>query len=252
MSNFGRVADINVLCHIPTLKQSLKEYGYYLIRNCQFTHSEFIDLFSQFGDVIGYSQEDIDDRITEIGTNDQDVICGKGQLPLHFDGDLEEYLVDHVFLYAQNIRGEILGGETIICDVRRAMATLPVELREIVKTHNWKFRVCNDNVTKNESEWRIMPFFTKSDGETRFNLYMPFDAHQPKSWDVSVQGLTDLESKHFFQHLDAHMSKSAFNYRHQWCQDDLLIFDNRRVLHSRVPFSGSNGIRQLWRGLSRE
>jgi taurine dioxygenase len=46
-----------------------------------------------------------------------------------------------------------------------------------------------------------------------------------------VLGLPPLEGRTLLQFLFAHLQKPEFQYRHRWQDGDLLIWDNRSVLH---------------------
>ena len=62
----------------------------------------------------------------------------------------------------------------------------------------------------------------------------------------SVVGLTDHESDDLLNELFEHQENSKFVYAHNWNVGDLLIWDNRCVLHARSNFDASE-LRKLRR-----
>jgi taurine dioxygenase len=46
-----------------------------------------------------------------------------------------------------------------------------------------------------------------------------------------IQGVPPLEAKSVLQFLFAHVQRPEYQYRHRWQPGDLLVWDNRSVLH---------------------
>jgi len=44
-------------------------------------------------------------------------------------------------------------------------------------------------------------------------------------------GMTEDESLPLIQYLNTHATKPEFVYRHQWCKNDILVWDNRCTMH---------------------
>ena len=47
----------------------------------------------------------------------------------------------------------------------------------------------------------------------------------------SLEGMTEEESRPLIEYLIRHATRPQFLYRHQWKQDDILIWDNRCTMH---------------------
>jgi len=47
----------------------------------------------------------------------------------------------------------------------------------------------------------------------------------------SLEGMTEEESRPLIEYLIRHATRPQFLYRHQWQQDDILIWDNRCTMH---------------------
>ncbi len=53
-----------------------------------------------------------------------------------------------------------------------------------------------------------------------------------------INGLSVAESEALLQALWAHATQEAFTWHHEWQVGDILIWDNRCVMHHRDPFDG--------------
>jgi alpha-ketoglutarate-dependent taurine dioxygenase len=55
------------------------------------------------------------------------------------------------------------------------------------------------------------------------------------------------ESEELLQYLFRHCTDEQFVYRHKWRKGDVLIWDNRAVVHSATPWDTSTEKRHLTR-----
>jgi alpha-ketoglutarate-dependent 2,4-dichlorophenoxyacetate dioxygenase len=63
----------------------------------------------------------------------------------------------------------------------------------------------------------------------RKNLFLGAHASHVEGWPVE-------EGRAFLRALQAHMTQPEFCYRHEWRQGDLVVWDNRCVLHRATPY----------------
>lgn len=63
----------------------------------------------------------------------------------------------------------------------------------------------------------------------------------------SIDGMTEAESRALIDRLMAHATEDRFIYSHRWTPGDLLIWDNRAVLHRATPFASTTERRHLVR-----
>ena len=49
---------------------------------------------------------------------------------------------------------------------------------------------------------------------------------------LGIDGQSDSEGEHFVRRLTEHATAPAFRYRHHWSVGDVVLWDNRRVLHA--------------------
>ena len=63
----------------------------------------------------------------------------------------------------------------------------------------------------------------------------------------SIDGMGDAESRALIESLMAHATEDRFIYSHRWSPHDLLIWDNRAVLHRATPFASTTERRHMVR-----
>ena len=63
----------------------------------------------------------------------------------------------------------------------------------------------------------------------------------------SIDGMGEVESRALIESLMAHATEDRFIYSHRWSPHDLLIWDNRAVLHRATPFASTTERRHMVR-----
>ena len=63
----------------------------------------------------------------------------------------------------------------------------------------------------------------------------------------SIDGMTEAESRALIDRLMAQATEDRFIYSHRWSPGDLLIWDNRAVLHRATPFASTTERRHMVR-----
>jgi alpha-ketoglutarate-dependent 2,4-dichlorophenoxyacetate dioxygenase len=63
----------------------------------------------------------------------------------------------------------------------------------------------------------------------------------------SIDGMGEAESRALIEGLMAHATEDRFIYSHRWTPHDLLIWDNRAVLHRATPFASTTERRHMVR-----
>jgi taurine dioxygenase len=61
----------------------------------------------------------------------------------------------------------------------------------------------------------------------------------------SVEGLPEAEGQALLEQLWAHLEDDKYIYRHRWQPNDLVLWDNRAVLHARTDFTGERALRRV-------
>ena len=63
----------------------------------------------------------------------------------------------------------------------------------------------------------------------------------------SIEGMDEAASRTLIERLMAHATEDRFIYSHRWASHDLLIWDNRAVLHRATPFASTTERRHMVR-----
>ena len=63
----------------------------------------------------------------------------------------------------------------------------------------------------------------------------------------SIEGMDESDSRKLIERLMAHATEDRFIYSHRWSPHDLLIWDNRAVLHRATPFASTTERRHMVR-----
>jgi alpha-ketoglutarate-dependent taurine dioxygenase len=59
--------------------------------------------------------------------------------------------------------------------------------------------------------------------------------------------MNDAEGRALIDRLVAFATQERFVYRHRWSPNDLIVWDNRAVLHRATPFANTNERRHMVR-----
>ena len=63
----------------------------------------------------------------------------------------------------------------------------------------------------------------------------------------SIIGMPDNEAQSLIRELVAHATQSKYEYRHKWVSGDMVIWDNRCVMHKANPDYDMRQLRHLMR-----
>ena len=131
------------------------------------------------------------------------------------------------------------GGATEFASARCAYASLPEALK----------RRARDAVVVHDFSWsrdQIRPgFFTDKERAEYPPVRHPLVRRNPVNGRESlflgahashVEGLPVAEGRAFLKELLDHVTQPQFCYHHEWQEGDLIIWDNRCVLHRATPF----------------
>merc|ERR1740129_372538 len=60
-----------------------------------------------------------------------------------------------------------------------------------------------------------------------------------------INGLPAQDSAQLLEELYGHMLQPAYTYRHRWCEGDMLVWDNGRLLHQATTLEMPPGAERL-------
>ena len=142
------------------------------------------------------------------------------------------------------------GGATEFASARAAYPSLPESLK----------RRAQDLVVVHEFAWsrdQVRPgFFTAEERAAYPPVRHPLVRTNPVNGRKSlflgahashVEGLPIDEGRALLKELQAHVTQPRFCYRHEWQHGDLVIWDNRCVLHRATPYDATRYKRLMQR-----
>lgn len=164
---------------------------------------------------------------------------GSGESIWHTDMSYNEVPPDASVLYGIEVpEGH---GDTWFCDMEQALAALPAALRERIAALRCKhdstrnsageLRVgFRDSYTPEEQPGAVHPLVRTHPETGRNSLFLG------RRRNAHIMGLPFAESQALLDELWATVGRSEFNWVQQWKTGDVVIWDNRCVMHRRDEF----------------
>jgi len=133
------------------------------------------------------------------------------------------------------------GGDTGFCNMYLALETLPAELRRQVEG-----RVCRHDASRNSAGELRRGYVDAADASQTVGADHPIVRTHPATGrkalflgrrrNAYVPGLSLADSEALLDVLWAHATKDEFTWYQQWRPGDLILWDNRAVMHRRDAF----------------
>lgn len=222
------------------LRDAWTEHAVLVIRDQQLTPPQFAAAARIFGDILRQqlAKFTLPDH-PEVGTissRDLPTVDGK----LHVRG--ENYHTDHSN-YAAPPKGTTLhavalpatGGDTQFVDVRKAFDDLPEQTRLRVS------RLRSPHVYESSQSPRKMAQLSPEERAKIPQTLQPLAIRHPESGRAALylntarmEGIDGLPAQEAFALIDElyrHATQPKYEYRHKWRAGDMVIWDNRSVMH---------------------
>lgn len=135
------------------------------------------------------------------------------------------------------------GGQTLFTNQYDAFDTLPAQWRHLLGGRTIRHVVTGLELGEDDESEAEHPVFRLHPVSGRTSLYLS----TPQRC-VSVSGMSDAESAETVRFLYEHSTTERNTMRHQWRPGDVVIWDNRCVLH-KADHSGVVGDRVMHRGM---
>ncbi len=135
------------------------------------------------------------------------------------------------------------GGETLFTNQYRAYESLPDEVRHRLEGRTLRHVVTGLDLGPDDETEADHPVFRTHPVSGRTSLYLS----TPERC-VSVSGLDDTEGRELIAFLYAHSTVDSNTLRHAWAPGDVVVWDNRVVLH-RADHADVVGDRVMHRGM---
>ena len=161
----------------------------------------------------------------------------------HSDNSYRDTPLSFSALYALEIPPA--GGNTGFANMYRALETLPIDLRKRIDglsiKHDMTYNSAGDlrDGFKPVTDVRDAPGplhpIVRTHAETGYNaLYL---GRRPNAY---IDGLPVAESEELLNALWSHATQPDLTWHHRWKVGDLVMWDNRCVMHYRAPFDGGH------------
>lgn len=161
-----------------------------------------------------------------------------------------------ICLYA--VRNPPQGGETEFCDLSALFAALPAERQALLAgrggIHHWskaknpRFAGTLDAAAQAEAERiaRQVPEIRQPLVRTHPETGRPSLYISPR-FTIAIDGLAPEASEALLAELFGMMEDPRFRYRHEWREGDLILWDNRCLVHRALGGYGADDVRRLYR-----
>ena len=177
---------------------------------------------------------------------DTQVLSNRANRIWHTDSSFKPQPAMASLLSARTIPAQ--GGDTQFADMRAAYAALPDEDKRLVEglvaVHDFGWsRSRIDPALMTEPERVAHPPVHQPvviDGPMGKALYLGAHARCIEGWD-------EADGQALIERLIGFGTQERFVYTHRWGPHDLLLWDNRAVLHRATPFPGADKQRHMVR-----
>ncbi|MFT5174506.1 MAG: taurine dioxygenase [Gammaproteobacteria bacterium] len=144
------------------------------------------------------------------------------------------------------------GGDTLFADTVAAYEALPAAMKARID-EQWALHwVGYSRDARNGGLGAVGADVLQQAPPVRHPLVRPHDVTGEKAiycgchaW--KVEGMDEASGRALLDGLVAHASQDQFVYRHQWRNNDLVIWDNRSTLHAGTAFAGDKELRLMYR-----
>jgi alpha-ketoglutarate-dependent taurine dioxygenase len=225
-------------------RDALEAHGALVFRGLHLDDATQVAFSKRLGRVEVFGKGELPEifRVTLDPTKNRAAAYLRGTFDWHIDGMTEDIPIMATLLSAHAVAET--GGETEFASTYAAYDDLTPEEQErfltvrVVHTFEAAQRLVNDNPSPEElAQWRRRPpkehplVWTHRSGRRSLVLGGTTD---------HVVGLEPDESRAFLDDLLARATRPERVYRHEWEVGDLVIWDNRGVLHRAAPYDPSS------------
>lgn len=178
--------------------------------------------------------------------SDKQVLNNKANRIWHTDSSFKAVSARASLLSAREIPSQ--GGDTEYASMRCAYAALSeadktlVEGRVAIHDFTWSRSRIDTALVSDAERAAQRPVRQAVVVDSRYGkaLYLGAHAHY-------IEGMDEAESRALIDRLIAFGTQDRFVFRHVWSPQDLVLWDNRAVLHRATPFATSNERRHMVR-----
>jgi alpha-ketoglutarate-dependent 2,4-dichlorophenoxyacetate dioxygenase len=188
----------------------------------------------------------IDAKGAQLPRKHKDVVFSTGNEMWHSDSSFREIPARLSISYAYEVTPE--GGELEFVSTRAAYARLSDELKktiaDLVVIHDYVYSrsKVGRNVVSDSLAASLPPVRQRL---VRTNRVAGAKNYYVGSHARSIEGWVDEDARPLIDDLIARAAKPEYRYQHRWQAGDLLIWDNRCVLHRGRPYDADRYRRRM-------
>jgi alpha-ketoglutarate-dependent 2,4-dichlorophenoxyacetate dioxygenase len=265
-ADFGvEIANVDVSKHVDDrrfaeIEMAVEQHSVVLFRDQTLNDDSQLEFSRRFGELeyghVAYGRDGKIEYVGRIGNIDahgrqmpskhERVVLSTGNEMWHADSSFRKAPARFSISYAYEVTPE--GGELEFVSTRPAYARLPPELKEtiaeLVVIHDYVFS--RSQVGKDV----VSPSLAASLPPVPQRLVRTNRAIGAKNYYVgsharSIEGWKDEDARALLDDLVARATRPEYRYRHRWQVGDLLIWDNRCVLHRGRPYDADRFRRRM-------
>ncbi len=226
-----------------SLREGFGKYGLLLVRGQKVSTADQTRFAELFGQVVIREKNVVanaEATAQHVSNTRKDGILGLGELDFHMDQLFHAKPLLGLILYGIEIPPS--GGDTKFSNSCAAYESMPAALRSRVDTlecrHAYTFagELAQDwNIDSAEVQplSAVHPMAPVHPLSGRRALWVN------KMTTVEVVGLAKDESAALMKEVRSYLYPDEVTYTHKWQVDDLLVWDNRALMHARTPFDQS-------------
>lgn len=220
------------------VRGALAEHGVVVLPEQNVNDDDFLEFLKSFGHMVFTEGETPLD-----GYPDLNVISNVGRSTppkstFHVDTTYVPHPPDYTALRAVDV--PIRGGQTLFSNQYRAYESLPDEDRAFADRCTVTHRVTGLPGIEGSA---AHPLALEHPTSRRTALYL-----SAPSRCVAVSGMSEAEGAEFVRYLVDHSTREDNLYRHPWSEGDVVMWDNRCVMH-KADHAGVVGDRVMHRGM---
>jgi len=217
------------------LHNAFLQYCVILIRGQRLTQDQHIAFTMRFGKVRPKPTEHLEASEREINTVNSPV--NSAQI-WHSDGSMT--LIPTAASLLRGVELPQVGGDTMFANMYLAYEALSEGMKKLIDGLDGVYFGTKGGRFEERPPAHAHPLVKVHPETRRKSLYIGEKVKQ-------IAGMTAEESKPVLQFLCDHAARPQFCYRHQWRNDDLLVWDNRCTNHIAVGDYDRTKIRHMER-----
>ena len=226
---------------VDELRTLLGEHGVLVLRGQQADDAAFIRFLRSFGELMFTKGESPVE-----GFGDLNVVSNVGrEAPPRstFHVDTSYVRTPPAYTALRAVEVPEFGGQTVFSNQYRAYDSLPQDRRRQVEGRTIRHVVTGVELSEGDETLAVHPMVRTHPVTGRRALYLTSPARC-----ASVSGMTSEEGRALVEYLVEHSTRSDNVLRHAWAPGDVVMWDNRCVMH-KADHSGVVGDRVMHRGM---